>query len=275
MKLLRAIVLGLLQGPTEMAPVSSSAHTSILRSLWGAQPSEGAAARKSFEVALHGGTAVALALSLGGELRSAAGRIAAARRLALLALSAAPPALAGYVWERPIERRLGGSQATATGLLAGGLAMAIADRRAQERTIEQARALDGLALGLAQAAALVPGVSRRGATLAAARALRFSRDDADLLSWLAAVPVILGACALKGVRPRAGEPAELIAGAGASFCSTLVAAELLKRTRLRSAPLAPFAAYRCIVAIALLKGPLAAGSRIFVRKEESEILTLT
>lgn len=283
----RAIVLGLLQGPTEMAPISSSAHTSILRWSWeaqaGADAGEGsgadararadAGARKSFEVALHGGTAIALVLAMGDRLRHAWQRVGAddgeaagRQRLALLALSAAPPAFAGYVWERPIERRLGGRRATALGLLLGGLTMVLADAGAQERALEQAGPADGLALGLAQAAALVPGVSRRGATLTVARALRFRRGDADLLSWLAAVPVILGACVLKGLRLRggeAGEAAELLAGAGAAFGSTLASARLFERLRLAQMPLAPFAAYRCALGIALLRrrieGPDAEG----------------
>ncbi|HEY1687372.1 MAG TPA: undecaprenyl-diphosphate phosphatase [Solirubrobacteraceae bacterium] len=264
----RAIVLGLLQGPTEMAPVSSSAHTSILRWISEAEPGADAAARKSFEVALHGGTALALALAMGGPLRSAWRRVGESgtggrrrRRLALLALSAGPPALAGYVWERPIERYLGGPRASAAGLLIGGVAMALADGQEQTRSIEQAGPADGLALGIAQATALIPGVSRRGATLTAARALRFRRSDADLLSWLTALPVIVGACALKGLRLRGsgntGEPAELAAGAAAAFASTLGAARLFARLRMGTAPLAPFSIYRCVLGIALLSRRIA------------------
>src|SRR5204862_4015900 len=98
--------------------------------------------------------------------------------------------------------RLGGPATTAAGLIAGAIAMAIADRSPQERGPGDARAIDGLALGLGQAAALVPGVSRNGATLAAARWRRFDRAQANVLSRTVALPIIVGAALLKGVRLR-------------------------------------------------------------------------
>jgi undecaprenyl-diphosphatase len=256
----QAILLGLLQGPTEMAPVSSSAHTALLQRRRQRGPSDPAFA-KSFEVALHGGTACALALEMGPSLRDAFARVAAdagprapAQRLALLCLCTLPPAIGGYLFERPIERRLGGPRPIAAGLALGAVAMAGADRRGEQRGIEQAGAADALALGLAQAAALMPGVSRRGATLSAARMRRFGRRDADELSWLAAIPVILGACALKGARLRQGSLSReqrhaLAAGAGASFLSTLASARLQAQLRLGEMPLAPFSVYRLLLAL--------------------------
>lgn len=266
----RAIVLGLLQGPTEMAPISSSAHTALLRRRWRGQHGHwdgcgrGSAFRKSFEVALHGGTVCALLLSMGGPLRrvlqrscSQAGEQAMRRRLGTLALSLLPPALAGALLERPIERRLDGRSPIAIGLLVGAIAMALADRREGRRTVEQADLGDGLALGLAQAVALAPGVSRRGATLATARLRGFTRRDADALSWLVALPVIAGACALKSVRLAYGRPLpaqqrqELSAGICASFLSTLASARLLQGPLSRS-PLAPFCLYRIALALLIL-----------------------
>jgi undecaprenyl-diphosphatase len=256
----RAILLGLLQGPTEMAPVSSSAHTALLQRSLG-RSSRDPSYAKSFEVALHGGTALALALQMGGRLRRSgkracadAGDRAPAQRLVALGLSALPPALAGYALEGPIERRGSGSRSISAGLLAGAVAMGIADRRGGQRRIEQAGAADALALGLAQASALMPGVSRRGATLAAARLRGFSRADADELSWLAAIPVILGACALKGSRllrkpPSGQQRAALLAGAGTAFASTLASAQVQSRLRMGHWPLAPFCVYRMLLAL--------------------------
>lgn len=272
----RAILLGLIQGPTEMAPISSSAHTVLLerlsRRVAGGAAAEGegatgddareAAFQKSLQVALHAGTALALGLQMGGSLReswrracAASGERAKPRRLALVALSTLPPALAGYALERPIEQRLRGRRSIAAGLMLGAIAMAAADRRAQRREIEQAGIGDGLALGAAQAIALMPGVSRRGATLAAARARGLTRRGADELSWLAALPVILGACTLKGARLAedesldASERAALLAGAGASFTSTLISTRLQAHLRLGQRPLAPFCLYRVAIAI--------------------------
>src|SRR5262249_14434405 len=153
--------------------------------------------RKSFEVALHAGAAAALVI---GQRRLIVEELRAfdARGAVVLLLSFLPPAVVGYKLERPIEQRLGGPRATAYGLLAGAAAMLVADRRPQRRGRGGAGAVDGLALGLAQATALAPGVSRNGITLAAARWRLFSRDQANLLSRTIALPVIVGASLLKG-----------------------------------------------------------------------------
>src|SRR5205085_11712001 len=161
----------------------------------------------------------------GGEVGEAA-RGLDRRRLTLVALSFAPPAVVGYTLERPIERHLGTPGTVAGGLLAGALVMALADRCAQERPHHDAGARDALWLGVAQAFALIPGVSRNGATLAAARIRRFTREDANRLSRHVALPVIAGATLLKSVRlKRRGLPPgtalPFAAGAGASFASTL------------------------------------------------------
>ncbi|MET0925915.1 MAG: undecaprenyl-diphosphate phosphatase, partial [Solirubrobacterales bacterium] len=111
------------------------------------------------------------------------------------------------------------------------------------------------ALGLAQAAALIPGVSRNGATLTAARARRFTREHANLLSRTVALPVIVGATLLKGVRlRRRGLSPELsramAAGVGASFVSTLASQRLIGLVE-RDRALWPYAAYRICLATAI------------------------
>jgi undecaprenyl-diphosphatase len=244
----RAVALGAIQGPTELLPVSSSAHLSLIPWLAGwrlddADPET----RKSFEVALHAGTAAAL---LVGQRRLIASELAVfnARRAALVALSFVPPAIVGYRFERPIERRLGGPSSTAVGLVVGAVAMVVADRRPQERGPGDATALDGLALGLAQAAALAPGVSRNGATLTAARWRRFDREQANLLSRTVALPVIVGATLLKGVRLRHRGVSPTLktaigAGVAASFASTLASQQLIRLVE-RDRALWPYAAYR-------------------------------
>jgi undecaprenyl-diphosphatase len=262
-----AVALGLLQGPTELLPVSSSGHTTLVPWLAGWPYAElEPELRKSFEVALHAGAGAALAIDMRGELLAAT-RTLDRRRVALIALSLAPPVLAGYALERPIERRLGGPRSIAAGLIVGAVAMALADVRSKrqadsagernparrERRQEDAGPCDGLALGLAQAAALIPGVSRNGATLTAARARGFAREDAVALSWHAALPVILGASALKAWRLRRGVPdgswPALAAGAGSAFVSTRASARLLRRPWMSERPLLPYAVYRCLLAV--------------------------
>ena len=78
--------------------------------------------------------------------------------------------------------------------------MIAADRRPAAARARRGGPADGLALGIAQAAALAPGVSRNGATLAAARWRGFTREQANLLSRTVALPIIVGAAALKGAR---------------------------------------------------------------------------
>ncbi|HSC20884.1 MAG TPA: undecaprenyl-diphosphate phosphatase, partial [Solirubrobacterales bacterium] len=162
-----------------------------------------------------------------------------------------------YTLERPIERRLGGPRATAYGLIAGALAMLAADRRPQRRGRGDATPADGLALGIAQAAALAPGVSRNGVTLAAARWRRFSRDQANLLSRTIALPIIVGATALKGARlAQRGTTPELrrslAIGITASFASTLASQRLIKLVE-RDRALWPYAAYRIGLAAVVLR----------------------
>ncbi len=254
----QALALGLLQGPTELLPISSSAHISLLPWLVGSSYAElDGELRKSFEVTLHAGAGVALAIHMRSELLAGAARLDR-RRAVVIALSLAPPAIVGFALGRPIEQRLGGPRSIAAGLLAGAAAMALADsqrRRGaeEERTSEDVTPADGLALGLAQACALVPGVSRNGATLTAARARGFGREAADALSWHAGLPVIFGASALTGVRAvRSGvareQRAGLALGAGAAFVSTLASATLARRWRLAARSLLPYSLYRCLLA---------------------------
>jgi undecaprenyl-diphosphatase len=251
--LAQSLALGLLQGPTELLPVSSSAHTTLVPLLlgWPYAQLDGES-RKSFEVALHAGAAGALAIDMRRELVEAV-RELDGRRLATAALSLAPAAAAGLLLGPGIERRLSGSASIAAGLTAGAAAMAAADlRRPGQRGYDDAQPVDGLALGLAQALALIPGVSRYGATLAAARARGFARADAQRLSWHAALPVMLGASALKALhlthRRPAGGTAPLLAGAGAAFASTLVSSRMLRRRAGAVRSLLPYSLYRLALA---------------------------
>ncbi len=316
-----ALALGALQGPTELLPVSSSGHTTLVPWLAGRPYGElDPELRKSFEVALHAGAGAALAIDMRKELAQAVADLDR-RGAVVIGLSLAPAALAGYAFEHTIEERLGGPRSIAVGLLAGGVAMWLADTfpgglvcatkgGARARTHTRARAprrgmtppwacrrrmtpawaprrridagpWDGLALGIAQALALIPGVSRNGATLTAARGRGFAREDATALSWHAGLPVILGASALKGWRltrrrpmrrrpmrhggagpePAAGASPAATSGAGpavlvgamSAFVSTLAAGRILGGPRVRGRPLGIYAIYRCLLAAVVLR----------------------
>jgi undecaprenyl-diphosphatase len=253
-----AVALGAIQGPTELLPVSSSGHLVLVPSTLGWRYRDlDPELRKSFEVALHTGGALALLIGLRREV-AAYVRSFGTANLVNLALSFTPAALAALAFERPIEERLSEPAPVALALIAGAVAMAIADGFPEQRDRDDATAQDALAIGIAQACALVPGVSRNGATLSAARVLRFRRADANVISRQIALPVILGAAALKGVRlVRRGVPPGvargMLAGAGAAFASTLASMRLITMLE-RSRSLLPYAGYRVALgAVALLR----------------------
>jgi undecaprenyl-diphosphatase len=261
-----AIALGLLHGPAELLPVSSSAHTTLVPWLLGwPYASLDADVRKSFEVALHAGAIAAVLVGtrdeLAAEIRSLRGP--GLRRLALAAL---PPAITGLGLEGAIARRLAAPGAIAAGVGVGGVAMGAADAAGpRTRRHDDATDLDALLLGLAQACALWPGVSRHGAALTAARARGFDRADADALSRHISLPVIVGATALKAwylVRdgPPPGTARAFAAGVAASFVSGLASTRLARAECNRS--LVPFAAYRLALAAVVLARVHRGGARV-------------
>jgi undecaprenyl-diphosphatase len=226
-----AVALGLLHGPAELLPISSSGHVTVIPWLLGWDYAElDEDVRKAFEVALHAGTAAAFVITHRGDL-----------------LSAAPAAVAGCLLERPIKRHLGTPRTVSAGLISGAVAMALADRAPQRRRESEAGVTDALWLGVAQACALVPGVSRSGATLTAARLRRFTRDDAARLSRRTALAPIAGAALLEAMRFRGRTGLPFAAGAAAAFASTW-----LVPARERGIPLLPFALYRVVLAGAVL-----------------------
>ena len=253
-----AVALGALHGPTELLPVSSSAHTTLVPWLLGwPYPDLDRELRKAFEVALHAGTAAALLIGLRDEV-GAAVRGLDGRRAVLVVGSFLPPAIAGLALERQIEERLGTPETIAAGLLVGSLAMVLADARgSRRRARDDAGLADALALGFGQACALMPGVSRNGAALTAARLRGFARRDASVLSRHVALPVIVGATGLKGVRlARRGVPwplaAAFAAGMAASFASTLASVRVIRAVE-RNRPFTIYAAYRATLAAVVLR----------------------
>jgi undecaprenyl-diphosphatase len=237
----QALVLGTLQGPAELLPVSSSGHLVLLPALLGWPYAQlPGRLRKTVDVALHAGSAPVLAAV---ALRRLRGHGAEVR---LLALTLAPPALAGLLAGPSIERRLGHARPVAAAQVTAGLALLLADRMPERA--RRPGAADHLAVGLGQAAALVPGVSRSGAAITAARLRGLPRDEAVALSVRAALPVTAAAGALKGAQtlraglpPGSGRP--LAAGAAAACLSAAAALPLLERLE-GSGSLAPLAAYR-------------------------------
>jgi undecaprenyl-diphosphatase len=257
--LARAFALGVMHGPAELLPISSSGHIELVPWLlrW-PQSSEDPEVRKAFEVALHAGTAAALVITLRAEAFESL-RESGPRKLAeQIVIASLPPAVIGLALERPVERYLGTPGSIAVGLIAGALVMAWADRRfPQDREWTDAEPTDAFWLGIAQSCALFPGVSRGGATMAANRMRHFTRTGASRLSRHVALPVIGGATGLKllrltkrGLPPGAGTV--FAVGAGASFISTLGFTWVIDQVE-RDRSLLPYAGYRVALGSLVLR----------------------
>jgi undecaprenyl-diphosphatase len=203
---LQAIVLGLTQGATEYAPVSSSGHLILVPWLFNWPLIGGTTAfNKTFDVALHMGTLLGALIYFRHDvwryLRAWAGTLGRRRidapdeRIAwALAVGTIPGVIAGAAFESSIEDTLGQPWVIAVMLAVFGVVLWAVDRR-----MPQARGLDtigvrtGLYLGAAQALALQPGVSRSGITMTAARAIGIDRESAARFSFLLSLPIIAGA----------------------------------------------------------------------------------
>ena len=234
MSVLQAIVLGLTQGITEFAPVSSSGHLILVPWLFGwgiADPS----LAKTFDVALHIGTllgAVAyfradLARYLAAFARSLRDRRIEgtdARVAWALVVGTIPGAVVGATLDDLIEARLGAPWLIAAMLVVFGIILVVVDRRSRaDRGIDDVTIGRGLVLGVAQALALQPGVSRSGITITVARAMRLDRPTAARVSFLLALPIIAGAGLFKGAEVVAsGIPADLVAPFVAGMISAAI-----------------------------------------------------
>lgn len=195
---LQAVVLGILQGLTEFLPISSSAHLLLLPWLLGWQPMG-----LTFDVILHLGTLLAVVIyfrrewlevgrDLAASLRGGFNLRPSSRRLVLAILVGTLPALAvGAVAAEVIDKWLRSPVVTVFTLSGFGLLLALADRSGRRtRLLGEVRPRDGLWVGLAQALALMPGVSRSGVTITAALFLGLTRVDSARFSFLLGTPII-------------------------------------------------------------------------------------
>lgn len=251
MSLWEAAVLGTVQGLTEFLPVSSSAHLVLVPwALGWADPG------LSFDVVVHLGTLGALLLYFGRDLATLARRLVAGapdgRRLLLaLAVGTVPGAAAGYFAKGFFEGLFTRPDWVGVFLLGTAGLLTVAEwagRRA--RPLEAIGAFEAGWIGLAQAVAIAPGISRSGATIAAGLLLGFTREAAARFSFLLAIPIIFGAgiYQLLGLRVAGAAPvawAPLLAGFVAALGTGYAAIGMLLRY-LRTRSLSPFALY-CLV----------------------------
>lgn len=204
-----AIVLGLVQGLTEFLPISSSGHLILVPWLFGWDDFDSASVKKSFDVALHLGTLVAVVAYFWRDLvvyvREGLALLVTRQRpggpegrLAWLFLLATIPAAAvGALFEEVIDEQLGTPLIIAVSLIVFGLLLEWSDRIPGRRRVESFRSRDAVIVGAAQALALNPGTSRSGITMTGARWIGFDRDAAVRISFLMSIPVIAGAVVFK------------------------------------------------------------------------------
>ncbi len=207
----QAFVLGVVQGLTELLPISSSGHLILVP--WGAEWTyleENDRFNQTFDVALHLGTLVAVAAYFWGDIvrlvRAFLRTLGRRRietpdeRIAWFVLVATIPAgVAGLLGEDLIADNLGEPWQIAILLAGGALLLAWADRSPQNRAMGDLGLGHALVMGVAQALALAPGVSRSGITITAGRFMGLDRDGAARFSFLLLLPTVLGAVVLKGV----------------------------------------------------------------------------
>jgi undecaprenyl-diphosphatase len=265
----QALVLGIVQGATELLPISSSGHLILVP--WAANwhyLETHESFNKTFDVALHLGTLVAVVayfwndigryvVAWFGTLRRRRIETADERIAWAVAAATIPAAIAGAVGESVIEKHLGDPWQIAVALAVFGVLLWLADRLPQQRGLEDVGIRNGFLIGLAQVLALIPGVSRSGITITAARAWKLERDDAARFSFLLLVPVVLGAVVYKGLKNVVLEPlppgstGPFVVGTLASVAVGLVAIKALLGY-LRRHDYTIFALYRVVLAIVIL-----------------------
>jgi undecaprenyl-diphosphatase len=210
--ILQAIILGIVQGLTEFLPISSSGHLILVPWLFDWHfLLENPELNKTFDVALHFGTFIALVvyfwrdigLLLAAWLRSIRARSVSqpeSRVAWLILLTTIPAALFGRLFESVIIGTLGAPWLIAVLMIAFGAVMWAADRWSRKsRQMETLRWYEALAIGAAQALALSPGVSRSGITMVAGLVIGLTREAAARFSFLMAIPVIGGATLYTGL----------------------------------------------------------------------------
>ena len=269
MTIIQAIILGIVQGLTEFLPISSSGHLLLVPWLFNWHfLLDNPDLNKTFDVALHLGTFVAVLVYFWrevGTLIAAWVRSIGRRSLAdpmaklawLLIVSTIPAALVGVLLESFIEDRLGKPWIIAVAMILFAGVMYLIDHIAKlDRGLDGLTWFDALLIGIAQALALLPGVSRSGITMMTGLLLRLDRESAARYSFLMSIPVIGGAAAYKALEvARNGLPAgtttPFLVGMLSAALSGLVAIwfvlAYLKRHNFNL-----FVLYRIVVGVAVL-----------------------
>jgi len=269
LSLLHVVVLAIVQGITEFLPISSSGHLVLTWEAFDAMNMTGIeqaeADRLTLDIGVHVGTLAAVCLyawrevgqMAGGVARLAVGRWTPGARLAaLLVVGTLPLIVVGGLFKDDVTAHLRDTTIVAWATIGFGILLYIADRSTLTfRRIEHMTFGAGLLIGLAQVLALLPGTSRSGITMTAARFLGFERVEAARFSLLLAIPAILGAGSLAGYDLyKSGNMVlgtEAVVGAALAFVVALISIVLMIGW-LKRASFTPFVVYRILLGAGLL-----------------------
>ncbi|NOX20320.1 MAG: undecaprenyl-diphosphate phosphatase [Nitrospirae bacterium] len=256
-ELLQSIILGLVQGLTEFIPVSSTAHLILIPKLFGWQ---GTVDTLQFDIALHGGTLLAILIYFRKDwLRLFTSET---RLLFYLALATLPAGIVGVLFEDYVSTTLRSPLIIAFSLVIFGMFMLYAERYGGKKDLYQSSLADAFIIGLFQAIALIPGVSRSGITISGGLLRGFERKEAARFSFLLSAPVIGGATLLEGIKivkdPFTINLTQTIAGFLTAFVSAMLVIRFLlwffKRFSLKGFVYYRFSLAAIILLILWLKG---------------------
>ncbi|MFO0754837.1 MAG: undecaprenyl-diphosphate phosphatase [Thermodesulfovibrionales bacterium] len=241
-----AIILGIVQGLTEFLPVSSTAHLILFPWFFGWK---GAVDTLAFDVALHGGTLLALLVCFYRDWLHLLFRDR--RMLSYILVGIIPAGAAGVLLNKYVESTLRSPLVIICTLVGLGILMVVAERLSR-KSKECVSLSDSLFVGVAQAIALIPGVSRSGITITAGLFKDLTRESAARFSFLLSTPVIGGAVLLEGKKlvasPEIYHLDVILAGVAASFISGYLAIRFLLEF-LKRHPLNIFVYYRFLLAV--------------------------
>jgi undecaprenyl-diphosphatase len=265
----QALALGLVQGATELLPISSSGHLILVPWLFDwTYLEQNDAFNQTFDVSLHLGTCIAvgayfwrdvveLVRAWLGSVRRRSVSTPSERLAWAVVIGTIPAAIVGFALEDPIAEHLGDPWQLAIFLAVFGLLLGWADRRPGPDALGDMTVRRGLWVGLAQCLALMPGVSRSGITITASRFLGLDRDASARFSFLLLLPITLGAVVFKGLTDvvladlPSGTTGPFVVGVLASLGTGLVAIlGLLDYVRKHTYD--AFVVYRVVIAVAIL-----------------------
>lgn len=260
MPILHLVIIALVQGITEFLPISSSGHLVLAPIVLGWQDQG-----LLIDIAVHVGTLLAVIAYLykdvgamiGGIGRTLKGRRDPGFRLFMfLVIGTIPVVVAGFLMHKYIPGGLRSLEVIAWATLGFGILLWIADGIGMTvRRIEHLRVIDVIFIGLAQCLALIPGTSRSGITMTAARLIGMERPDAARFSLLLSIPTILAAGTLAGIDIYKSGDVQLagdaFVAAGLAFVSALIAIAVMMAW-LKRASFTPFVIYRVVLGVVLL-----------------------